>query len=122
MSESNNEQWGPWIGWNGDACPVDDYAMVQAMYEDGGKPETLMARKHFWFHEQNTSLIAYRVKIDLVEECKAHKTYESFIVNSTHGLLNINEHPKRKNDVVKIVEIIRKDNGGVVSWSIMEMA
>lgn len=33
MSDDN---WGPWIGWNGGECPVDDYDEVQYVWHGSG--------------------------------------------------------------------------------------
>ena len=55
------DEWGPWIGWNGGECPVGKYAIVEVV-TDAGKSDPNQA----WCLGWSKHIIAYRIKKELV--------------------------------------------------------
>ena len=61
-------QWGPWIGWNGGRCPVDDVKVqVHAAGETRAEAEVsdvFSAHEAGWHHIEGSvdNIIAYRIK------------------------------------------------------------
>lgn len=66
------EEWGPWIGWNGGECPVDESAIVQFVNAAGISKEVDAADLH-WGVDDTFRVIAYRVKREPVVETVRQK-------------------------------------------------
>lgn len=57
------DEWGPWIGWNGGECPVDGEPKMELAFDDGRVHRTSI-RPSAWDWDDRTSgkIIAYRIK------------------------------------------------------------
>ena len=70
------DEWGPWIGWNGGECPVDDGVTVQPHFhwqtrQQAEANRVLLATKmplNWERQDTSTDIIAYRIK----KEPEAH--------------------------------------------------
>ena len=66
------DEWGPWIGWNGGECPVEEGTIIQSvgLRDDGELVEKVSASvaggnphsSWTWTHPDYVKLIAYRIK------------------------------------------------------------
>ena len=74
------DEWGPWIGWNGGECPVENGVVIQAIgLHDNGNLETRIQEvvgakmsnsSWTWTTSDFANLIAYRIKKEpKVREC-----------------------------------------------------
>jgi len=65
-NEPDKPKWGPWIGWNGGECPVDDITASVQVSTVGSGILTLKAGNPNW--ESTVNIIAYRRRIEPVRE------------------------------------------------------
>ena len=63
-------EWGPWIGWNGGDCPVDEGDVVEVAWIDGKHTEGKAEKWKWSVSGQLQYMIAYRVKKEPVVEEK----------------------------------------------------
>lgn len=78
------DEWGPWIGWNGGECPVDDGVIGQTMFLFEAEAGTFTGLLD---HQAWEFVTAYRVKKEPeVREITAFITDNGSIFSESYGL------------------------------------
>lgn len=60
-TDKSQDEWGPWIGWNGGECPVDEGVAFQVSLSTGISGDTTVEGWD-WDNDAKNPIVAYRIK------------------------------------------------------------